>query len=195
MKWFTNLSNIDFCCTVLIFCVKWNLKNLNTSQALSNKIFVKLPKFVKSRWGKAIVSENVDVLRNMLIQFHATLAASCNLRDIKDINGIAFFAYFDGTFNGESNFSSRFVYNLCSQCANLWVTFRSQPSCAINRGLLNCCCCLFKLKVFIVFQTVVSQKLNYDPICVSVDWPRALQCHHRGLWRYRNLLSRARLYA
>lgn len=35
----------------------------------------------------------------MLIQFHATLAASCNLRDIKDINGIAFFAYFDGTFS------------------------------------------------------------------------------------------------
>lgn len=35
----------------------------------------------------------------MLIQFHATLAASCNLRYIKDINGIAFFAYFDGTFS------------------------------------------------------------------------------------------------
>lgn len=35
----------------------------------------------------------------MLIQFHATLAASYNLRDIKDINGISFFAYFDGTFS------------------------------------------------------------------------------------------------
>lgn len=34
----------------------------------------------------------------MLIQFHATLAASCNLRDIKEI-GIAIFAYFYGTFS------------------------------------------------------------------------------------------------
>lgn len=173
----------------MITWVTWNLNKLNTSQALSNKIFVKLPKFVKSRWGKAIVSENVDVLRNMLIQFHATLAASCNLRDIKDINGIAFFAYFDGTFNEESNFSSRFVYNLCFQCADLWV-FQVNLVARLAGG-----CCWCKLKVFIVFQTVVSQKLDYDPICLSVEWPRATQCHCWGLCRNRNLLSRARLYA
>lgn len=61
----------------------------------------------------------------MLIQFHATLAASCNLRDIKGINGIAFFAYFDGTFSqrGIQFLIPTFVCNLCFECPDLQHSF------------------------------------------------------------------------
>lgn len=63
----------------------------------------------------------------MLIQFHATLAASCNLRDIKDINGIAFFAYFDGTFSQQGiQFLSRHsfaIYDLSVQIYDLFLSY------------------------------------------------------------------------
>lgn len=75
----------------------------------------------------------------MLIQFHATLASSCNLRDIKDINGIAFFAYFDGTFSqrGIQFLFSTFVYNLCFECPNLQQSFSSdlESSCEKDKSV------------------------------------------------------------
>lgn len=120
----------------------------------------------RSRWGKAIVSENDDVLRNMLIQFHATLAASCNLRDIKDINGIAFFAYFDGTFSqqGIQFLFPVFEYNLCFEILNLL-----HCSFHVQRFVVK----THKIVLFILNKRIASLKTtvsNKNSIIIRFVW-------------------------
>lgn len=117
----------------------------------------------------------------MLIQFHATLAASCNLRDIKDINGIAFFAYFDGAFSqrGIQFLFPTFVYNLCceSRIYNLHqfsyfpkITYPFHLNKIIE--ILIICHGWESKKLF--KRICQLEKLDYDPICFSVVLPEGI---------------------